>query len=114
MSRRIDPHKLTVWRERLHRFRNSGLSANRFCAQEGVSSPSFYKWRKRLKQELRVTKPRKESFREVAVIPPSAGVLIQLSCGTRIEVGAGQPEMVRAVVDELMRAGVHAVDAATC
>lgn len=36
------------WRKRLERFESSGQSAAAFCREEGVSTPSFYKWRKRL------------------------------------------------------------------
>src|SRR5207302_536966 len=32
----------------LARFPNSGLSPAQFCAQEGVSLPSFYSWKRRL------------------------------------------------------------------
>lgn len=48
MSRSSDSGKLAVWRERLERFSRSGLTVGRFCAGEGVSSASFYNWRKRL------------------------------------------------------------------
>lgn len=36
------------WRERVARWRASGLSVAEFCLREGLSSPSFYIWRKRL------------------------------------------------------------------
>jgi len=39
-----------VWRERLARFAKSTLTVREFCRQEGVSDPSFYQWRKRLRQ----------------------------------------------------------------
>ena len=37
------------WRDRIKRWRGSGLSVREFCLREGVSEPSFYQWRKRLK-----------------------------------------------------------------
>jgi transposase len=37
-----------AWVERLARFPVSGLSLAQFCANEGVSLPSFYSWRRRL------------------------------------------------------------------
>ncbi len=40
------------WRSRLERHRSSGLKVSAFCRQEGVSTPSFYKWRSRLAHEL--------------------------------------------------------------
>ena len=36
------------WRSRMAKFRRSNLTAVEFCRREGVSSPSFYQWRKRL------------------------------------------------------------------
>jgi transposase len=40
-----------VWAERLQRFADSGLRPAPFCANEGVSLPSFYTWKRRLRQE---------------------------------------------------------------
>jgi Transposase len=37
-----------TWRLRLRRQAASGLSISAFCAREGVSSASFYAWRRRL------------------------------------------------------------------
>ena len=38
----------TAWRQRIERHRASGLAIKRFCEREGVSSASFFAWRKRL------------------------------------------------------------------
>jgi hypothetical protein len=40
--------KAEVWRELVQRQKNSGLSVQAFCQQQGVSGWSFYQWRKRL------------------------------------------------------------------
>lgn len=40
-----------AWVDRLQRFAVSGLSPAQFCAQEGVSLPSFYSWKRRLGRE---------------------------------------------------------------
>jgi hypothetical protein len=37
-----------LWRDRRARFPSSGLTVAQFCAQEAVSVPSFYSWRRRL------------------------------------------------------------------
>jgi hypothetical protein len=37
------------WREILERQAGSGRSVRGFCAAEGISEPSFYAWRKRLR-----------------------------------------------------------------
>jgi transposase len=42
-----------LWVERLARFSASGLRPAEFCAQEGVSLPSFYSWKRRLGAEGR-------------------------------------------------------------
>jgi hypothetical protein len=39
------------WRDRLRRWRDSGQAVREFCWHEGVSEPSFYQWRKRLKRD---------------------------------------------------------------
>ena len=36
------------WRERIQRWRSSGLSIRQFCRRDGVGEPAFYSWRKRL------------------------------------------------------------------
>lgn len=47
-GRRPDPALHDLWRQRLTRFENSGLSAPDFCVSEGVALSSFYAWRRRL------------------------------------------------------------------
>lgn len=42
--------KVLRWREILGRQAESGVSIREFCATEGLSEPSFYLWRKRLRQ----------------------------------------------------------------
>lgn len=40
------------WRQILERQPGSGLSVRQFCAGEGISEPSFYAWRKRLRTRM--------------------------------------------------------------
>jgi hypothetical protein len=54
MKRRVDSKKLALWSERFNRFRESGLSITRFCANEGVSVSSFSYWTKRLEAKAHV------------------------------------------------------------
>jgi transposase len=50
-GRRPDPALHTLWRERLLRFEHSGLSVSAFCDREGLSTASFYSWRRRLRND---------------------------------------------------------------
>ena len=118
MPRPSDPRKLAVWRERLERLSSSGLAIGPFCAREGVSTGSFYHWRKKFRlggrrRSATERRPRLRTgpadgrgrFQQVAVVSGTSPVLatapticIQLSCGTRIEVGAADLDTVRAVI----------------
>ena len=131
MSRSSDPTKPAVWRERLERFSSCGLAVAPFCAREGVSVASFYHWRKKLGHKGRRrcimdghargrTDPTggRGVFQPVAVVPAARGlvtvasrcvpaaraVCIQMPCGTRIEVDAGDLDALRTVLAEVVRA----------
>ena len=49
MGRRRTDREL-FWRSVLQRQTDSGLNVARFCRQESISAPSFYAWRRKLKQ----------------------------------------------------------------
>lgn len=53
MARDTDGTTAKRWRERLTRWKSSGLTVAEFCWREGVSAPSFYQWRKRLRRSSR-------------------------------------------------------------
>ncbi|MCB9922987.1 MAG: transposase [Planctomycetaceae bacterium] len=38
-----------VWGERIERFEQAGRTVAQFCAAEGVSTASFYQWRRKLR-----------------------------------------------------------------
>jgi hypothetical protein len=58
MARLADPVVRQRWEERMRSFEECGLSVVDFCRQEGVSSPSFYQWRKKLRS---ATEPRRKT-----------------------------------------------------
>lgn len=47
-NRRRDDGKERVWRARISRWRQSGLTIREFCRRNGLSEPSFYAWRREL------------------------------------------------------------------
>jgi transposase-like protein len=50
MGRRKNAERAFHWREILRRQADSGVSIRRFCASEGLAEPSFYAWRKKLRE----------------------------------------------------------------
>jgi hypothetical protein len=128
MSRSTDSGKLALWRERFSRFSRGEVSVESFCAREQVSVAAFYYWREKVGQAGRPSQDRPRAnrpgaFRPVTVVPAgsavfdaelrrsgltteaAAAVRIELPCGTRIEVGTEDLEVLRTVVSVLARSG---------
>ena len=104
MARSISGRKLAEWRRRLRRFHKSRQSIAVFCRQEGVSAPSFYVWRKRLR-EADPQRPTAESpagFRPVRLVP-AAGVSVRLPGGTEFVVPLSDAEGLRTAIEVLAR-----------
>ena len=59
--------KLHEWTRRLERFEDSELTVLGFCDAEGVSVPSYYYWRKKLRNGSRSKSS--ESFQPVELVP---------------------------------------------
>ena len=78
-GRRPDPATHHLWQQRLDRFRKSGLAVADFCQREGISTASFYAWRRRLQADT-ATEPRLVPVRLVTP-PPSAPVELLLPSG---------------------------------
>ena len=109
MARTVDGKRLAAWRQRLERFARSGLSVYRFCATEGVSVASFYRWRKELAAE-RSGGPAVSSgaeagqgFAPVTLVGVGA-LVVELPGGTRLQVPAGNVGLVRAAIAEIAAA----------
>jgi len=106
MTRRGSSSKRAEWRERLGRHRRSGLSVARFCEREGVSTASFYSWRKRLDDAGAAGSKRERSrFQPVRLTAAGLPMSVHLLGGVRIEVPMENLDGVRAVLGELMRQG---------
>lgn len=117
MPRSTDSRKLALWRGRFERFSRGELAVGPFCAREGVSVASFYYWREKVgePEDSSARRPRTDRrsvFRPVTVVPTAPAIRIELPCGTRIEVGTEDPEVVRAVVGVVSRSngGGHGSD----
>ncbi|SRR6266403_178512 len=87
--------KEQFWRRQVRRWRGSGLSVRAFCAEQGLSEPSFYVWRRRLTEReaaavqfvpLTVT----PEVRTATGADGSAGALeLVLGSGRRLRIGSG-------------------------
>lgn len=109
MPRGSSPEKISLWRERLKRSEQSGLSVARFCQAEGVSQPSFYQWKKKLvvpansSGDLQVAR---RKFRAVEVSSPAmstsgSATIIRLARGVEIELGSDL-RVVESIVKQLL------------
>jgi transposase len=100
LGRRADPALAEQWQQRLLRFERSGLSVCAFCDREGVSTPSFYAWRRRLRSAPAADAdgPRFLPIQVLAAAPVElvlpSGAVLRLTAGCDLA-------FVRALVDSL-------------
>jgi hypothetical protein len=75
-----DRGKEQFWRQTLARWRQSELTVRAYCAQYGLSEPSFYAWRKVLaRRDRRAAEPAGPAAVFVPVqIVPEPGVAIEI------------------------------------
>jgi len=106
MARRGSSSKTAEWRKRLREYRGSGLTVAGFCEREGISTASFYAWRKRLRGRKTAGKDGRPVFEPVRLTPAGTPMAIHLPGGVRVEVPMENLDGVRAVVGEVLaRAG---------
>ena len=105
------------WKEMLDRQADSGMSIRQFCAEERVSEPSFYGWRKKLRGSTKdVRRPpiasrRRDSdngqlFVPVKVLNSAPALEIIHPLGYRIQMtGEVNPAALRHVIETLDERG---------
>jgi hypothetical protein len=104
MPRVADPAKLELWRDRCERCRQSDLTTAEFCQAEGVTTASFYAWRRKLGLATpRVAKPT-NSFQQLVVMAKGPTLSARLPGGIELEVPTAEETALRTVVQELVRA----------
>jgi hypothetical protein len=106
----LNPVLEQTWRDRIARWTTDGLSIRAFCAREGLSEPSFYAWRRTLRERdagtLPPTAPAPDApaFVPVHVLPaaPPVALDLVLRSGLTVRVPPGfDPGHLRAVVAAL-------------
>jgi hypothetical protein len=96
-----------AWVDRLARFHSSGLRPAEFCAQEGVSLPSFYSWKRRLTAPAAATPTEAADDAGPCLLPvrlhsPATAVEFVLPTGTLLRLTPGRDlAWVRTLVDAL-------------
>ena len=103
-----DRGKEQFWRQALARWRHSGITVRAYCAQHGLSEPSFYAWRKELaRRDRRAAEPAGgvAAFVPVQIVPePGVAIEIVMRQGHVVRVRPGFDRQtlrsVLAVLDE--------------
>lgn len=94
-----------MWVDRLERFSQANQTVASFCQSEGVSTPSFYSWKRRLANENDLPTKRplpRPRFTELALTGTSTiRATATLSNGIRIELGDNET-IVSAIVEQLL------------
>jgi hypothetical protein len=100
-----------IWRERLARYRRCAETVADFCEREGVSTPTFYAWKRRLNghavngQTARRSAP---LFVPITVGAAAAGVRIVLPGGAVVELPPGADErLLRTCIRAAARTADH-------
>lgn len=114
MARKRSTETEARWREILQRQAGSGQSVRRFCASAGISEPSFYSWRKRLRESedgrSRARQPKSSEempddatlFIPLKLVDDAATLEIVHPGGYRIQVtGDVNPVVLRHVIEAL-------------
>jgi len=109
MGGRANPEVAGRWRERMARQAKGGLSVVDFCKREGVTTASFYRWRRRLSERKESPTPAAK-FVAVQMAPATAGVQIELPGGAVVSLPAeASAELVTAAIR-----AAHAEEADRC
>jgi len=109
MGRKRSLNAEVEWRRRLSEFRRLDLTVAEYCDREGISNPSFYRWRQRLEGDRgskdrdgrKSAKPSRSKTSKHFVeinIADTEWAEIELPNGVRIRVPANNLEALRVAV----------------
>lgn len=119
MARRKSAEKAARWQEMVRRQEESGVSVRQFCMMERLSEPSFYAWRKKLREprevalRLPVSKHHPEAgegplFLPVRLLDSAPSLEIIHPLGYRIQLtGEVNPVSLRHVIETLDARGMR-------
>lgn len=131
--------KVAEWQARFERFHQARTSIAQFCRDEGISTPSFYIWRRKLQQmptsrrgarrntrgpqgsrARLASEPQRSRFVPVRVLEggvnlcgPTA-MTAELPGGTRLTIPVAGPEALQLAIAALVRADAEQAGARAC
>lgn len=90
------------WSELIARHKQSGKTVEAFCQENGVGSPSFYAWRKRVAEK---GQPIGFALVETPALRAQRGEPVELilSSGDRLHIGAGADAATLRLVLSILR-----------
>ena len=113
MSVGVEASKAGEWQRRLARFREAGVSVAAFCRTERVSVPVFYQWRKKLARSLVEAPDVNAGFIPVRLVT-NTSIVVELPGGTRLQIPAGDPQMIQVAIQTLVRADAERLGGDAC
>jgi transposase-like protein len=90
MALRANSSKQTRWLDLVQRWQHSKLTVREFCQHHQVSEPSFYSWRRVLRERgliddsTRAVKPVTPAFVKLAAMSESATSAVEVVLGQRV------------------------------
>ena len=79
-----------AWVDRIDRFQQSSHTVAQFCSAEGVSSASFYQWRRKLRSDVSAPPSLAQfapvNLRTVAPAEPVTVMSVELPAGVRVRI----------------------------
>lgn len=117
MARTPDPRLHALWRQRLARQADSGLTIARFCRQEGILTSNFHAWKRRLQlgEAVPTRLARPDSTAPAAFLPVTVTlprplgqgavpIEAELPNGVRLRITAADPRLARRIIHALAAA----------
>jgi hypothetical protein len=123
MTRLFDVEKRRQWEDRFERYRASGLTVRRFCANERVSVNTFYYWSKCMGRRLTTARSaeregssggsRDSELRKRVLAPATNSPLVhfRLNAGVEVSVPANCLDVIRCLVDRVQLSRAERSDA---
>ena len=113
VNRRRDLEREQFWRLVIEEHSKSGLSAREFCRRESISEPSFYSWRRKIRErDANANGHSKRVPALVELVPNSnhdlAGIEIETPSGVKIrfeQPDVGQLSAVLAAIEGQSKQG---------